>query len=426
MASERGATLRSDRYCTWIGVTIICVIGGQQGMGTSLEPVGGPVVLDSPAIREQLDRVLASPHFRNSKRCQALLRFATESVLEGQPDDLREKIIGAKVFGRAAAYDTAHDAVVRNVATEVRRRLAQYYLEDGHERELRIEFHSGSYLPTFTPHKEHPAPPVPPVPESKTRTGTRVGIWKVATLAAMLMAGAGAVVYHGASSDFDRFWEPVFRAHEVVQICVGQPGRLYRFLGPRQAELDGYFAGPDAKPEASRIALAKAPIDPSEIRWNANRYLYVRDAFAMARLAALVQAKGCAFRLSPDTTTSYAELRRSPVIAIGGFNNHWVLRFGGGMRYLFEHTTVDGVAYNSIADRRDPNANKWMASRSYSGVPTEDYAIITRAIDPSTERTIVLVAGIDDYGTLAAGEFITDAGYMNAAFRDAPRGSAGE
>ena len=103
-------------------------------------------------------RELASRHFRNSKRCQALLRFATGSVLEGQPDDLREKIIGTMVFGRDVFYETAHDAVVHNVATEVRRRLAQYYPEDGHERELRIEFPSGSDLPVFTPHREHLAP----------------------------------------------------------------------------------------------------------------------------------------------------------------------------------------------------------------------------------------------------------------------------
>jgi hypothetical protein len=391
-------------------------------MGTSVEPRGAPLVLDRQAIREQLDRVLGSQHFRNSKRCLALLRFATESVLEGQPDDLREKIIGTKVFGREATYDTSHDAVVRNVATEVRRRLAQYYMEPGHEAELRIDFPSGSYLPVFTPHREQPPPAPAPTAEPVPRTLKRLAIWKVAAAATVLIAAASAAVFHTITSDFDRFWAPVFRAHETVQICVGQPGRLYRFYGPRQAELDGYFMGADAKPEAAKDALTKTPIDPGEIRWIANRYLYMRDAFAMTRLASLVHAKGGAFRLGPDTTTSYAELRRSPVIVIGGFNNHWGLRFGGGMRFLFDRKTVDGVAYNTISDRRDPDANKWRIPRSYGGVLAEDYAIVSRVIDPSTERTVVLVAGIEDYGTLAAGEFITDAGYMNAALRHAPRG----
>jgi len=42
------------------------------------------------------------------------------------------------------------------------------------------------------------------------------------------------------------------------------------------------------------------------------------------------------------------------------------------------------------------------------GEPQEDYAIVTRVVDPTTERTVVMVAGIEGYGTLIAGEFITD------------------
>jgi hypothetical protein len=381
-----------------------------------------PLDLDASAVREQLDRVLASPHFRNSRRCQSLLRFVTETLLDNQPDDLREKIIGIKVFGREATYDTGHDAIVRNVATEVRKRLAQYYLEDGRERELRIDLPAGSYLPVFTPARDHSAVPPDPVPGRAASRPSWRGPRTVAAGVVVLALAIGGLAWRLSASDFDHFWAPVFRAHEPVQICVGQPGRLYRFMGPRQSDLDGIFAGADARPEAARDALSKNPITPDEIRWIANRYLYMRDAFSMTRLAALVHSKGSAFRLSPDTATSYSELRRSPVIVIGGFNNHWGLRFADGMRFIFDRRTIDGVAYNCIVDRRDPNAAVWRIPRSYSATLPEDYAIVTRALDPSTERTIVLVAGIEDSGTLAAGEFITEAAYMNAALRGAPAG----
>ena len=46
---------------------------------------------------------------------------------------------------------------------------------------------------------------------------------------------------------------------------------------------------------------------------------------------------------------------------------------------------------------------------------TEDFAIVTRVFDPSTERTVISVAGIENYGTLAAGEFVTQADYIGAA-----------
>jgi hypothetical protein len=46
---------------------------------------------------------------------------------------------------------------------------------------------------------------------------------------------------------------------------------------------------------------------------------------------------------------------------------------------------------------------------------TQDYAIVTRALDPSTERTVISAAGIESYGTLSAGEFVTDPEYLGAA-----------
>ena len=106
--------------------------------------------LDHAAVHAQLARLLESPHFRNSKRSQALLRFVVQAALAGDQNSLKERCIGAAVFGREPAYDTAQDPIVRNAAIEVRKRLAQYYLEPEHAAELRIELPSGSYMPVIS------------------------------------------------------------------------------------------------------------------------------------------------------------------------------------------------------------------------------------------------------------------------------------
>src|SRR5579859_4221962 len=80
--------------------------------------------VDHEAVGDQLERILASAVFRNSKRCSSLLRHVVEQVLDGRPDNLKERNIGVDVFGRPADYDTNVDHVVRSVAGEVRRRLA--------------------------------------------------------------------------------------------------------------------------------------------------------------------------------------------------------------------------------------------------------------------------------------------------------------
>jgi TolB-like protein len=58
-------------------------------------------------------------------------------------------MIGAEMFGRPIDYDTANDAVVRVKATEVRKKLAQYYFEAGKTPKVRIDLPSGSYVPRF-------------------------------------------------------------------------------------------------------------------------------------------------------------------------------------------------------------------------------------------------------------------------------------
>jgi Tol biopolymer transport system component len=100
-------------------------------------------------VRNELESVISSAAFSGSKRCQDFLRLIVDRRLAGDLDSLRERMIGAKMFGRNVDYDTSNDAVVRVRATEVRKRLAQYYSENGRNPAVRLELPSGSYVPEF-------------------------------------------------------------------------------------------------------------------------------------------------------------------------------------------------------------------------------------------------------------------------------------
>ena len=100
-------------------------------------------------IRDHLNQVRASPAFAGSKRAQDFLRLIVDHALAGRHDSLRERMIGAEMFGRPIDYDTANDAVVRVKATEVRKKLAQYYQEARETPAVRIDLPIGSYIPKF-------------------------------------------------------------------------------------------------------------------------------------------------------------------------------------------------------------------------------------------------------------------------------------
>ncbi|MGD0914159.1 MAG: hypothetical protein ABR928_19885, partial [Terracidiphilus sp.] len=80
------------------------------------------------SVRAHLQDVLTSDAFMGGLRAQDFLRLVVEHSLAGQFDCLRERMLGAEMFGRPIDYDTGNDAVVRVKASEVRKRLTQYYL----------------------------------------------------------------------------------------------------------------------------------------------------------------------------------------------------------------------------------------------------------------------------------------------------------
>jgi Tol biopolymer transport system component len=100
-------------------------------------------------VRRALELVISSDAFAGSKRCQDFLRLVVKHALAGELDALRERMIGVEMFGRPADYDTSNDAIVSVRATEVRKRLAQYYREAAITPVVRIELPPGSYIPEF-------------------------------------------------------------------------------------------------------------------------------------------------------------------------------------------------------------------------------------------------------------------------------------
>jgi TolB-like protein len=102
------------------------------------------------AVREQLERVLASDLFSGARRHSRLLRYLVERTLAGQSDQLKEYVLGTEVFDRSDSYDPRIDSIVRVEARRLRSRLEDYYSGAGAGDPIVITVPRGSYIPTFT------------------------------------------------------------------------------------------------------------------------------------------------------------------------------------------------------------------------------------------------------------------------------------
>lgn len=363
-----------------------------------------PVSASAEAIVAQLHRLLASSHFRNSKRCQSLLKHVVTASVEGRPDLLKERVIGAEVFGREPAYDTNQDAVVRNAAAEVRKRLAQYYLEAGREVELRIELPPGCYVPEFH------LPALPALAAPVPRRGRRLALC-AALVAAGVLAGLGiSLLFRPAPpepTELDAFWAPILSAPGEAQILFGQSRGRYVSSGQLPTLASGELD--------TRAAIPAARLEPMR-----DRYLWMGDSFCLARINAGLATRGKATRFRGSAVTPYADVRGQAAVLIGIFNNDWTTRLTAGQRFSLVRVSEE---VRGVRDALHPNELKWKMERGAQGwLGEEDYALVSRFYSPQTEQVVVAAGGIGHFGTMAAGDFIANAAYFREAVRSAPAG----
>jgi hypothetical protein len=360
----------------------------------------------------QLSKILDSREFRSSKRCSTFLRYVVEHAADNHIESLKERSLGVEVFGRDPNYDTNQDPVVRSTAGEVRKRLAQYYLEAEHRDEIRISLPPGSYNPEIHPSPERTVIAVvePPVARSRRWRWIAAGGIAVAAAAAILLAPLFR------STDLDRFWAPMVEPSSPVVVCVGQP-KAYKFQPNTMREVETWI-DKSAKGE-NPAALASIPF--SEVRPVWDRNISLVDAQAMLPLCQLLTRKGKKVEIRGGRVSSLADLRGKPCIFIGAFNNEWTMRLTSDLRFYFEQGSSSDLMV--IRDRQDSNRQDWAGSRNWPAPAdlASDYAIVTRAFNPTIEQTVVSVAGASGYGTYAGGEFLANEEYFAAALRDAPR-----
>src|SRR5262245_7817784 len=90
-------------------------------------PESLPDGLSTQAIRDQLERVLASDIFSRSERLTAFLRCVVVATLEGRGDTLKEQVLATELYGKPIGALSDDNPVVRVDARRLRDKLREYY-----------------------------------------------------------------------------------------------------------------------------------------------------------------------------------------------------------------------------------------------------------------------------------------------------------
>lgn len=372
---------------------------------------------DRDAVIVQLERLLDDARFRFSRHHPRLLRFVVEKTIQGATDQLKERDLGVEIFGRSVDYDVNSDPIVRVTAAEIRDRIAQYYDEEEHSLELRIDLPLGSYTPRFrqppprakrNPERilaeiPRPSSPLaadeaenPNVRAKSSRRGRLAVVW----IFSMALVGLIAFFAPGVAERYyvntvTSFWQFGDDRSSHVLVCV------------RETDPTAGVGNSESTPSSSAVPEREGMIPSS-------------DAMVAIRIASAITSAGLTPVLRGTTQTTLGDLQQGPVVMIGALDNDWTLRLTDSLPFRFVRP-ADGSAYR-IVDARSAMAPVYEVDRSlpYSAV-SQDYGIVARFLNPITERPTVIVAGLGANGTNAAMSLVTSDDLFRQFAASAPR-----
>ena len=372
-----------------------------------------------------VERIVATPSFAKSARLSSLLLFVTRESLTGRTEELREQVIGERVFGRSVGYDPRDDNIVRSHASRLRQRLDAYFREEAVDEELRVTIPRGSYVPLFE-RVESNAPTeesVPPaaveqsVPSSRVDVARKRGFapWLSGGLAALLLLTAvgGWHAFHQRvaaavenNSPTHRLWSAMFSANQDTLVVPADSSLvvLKSFTG-HSVSLADYASGRYLTNTHCRTTCDAQML----LSIASHRYTSVAD------LKFAVAVTHMAEELPNRTEIRYArdlqleDLKQKNLILIGSLDaDPWLELFQGKMNFVLNDDETEAPL--GVIDRRPGPGEQ--SEYMYTDHPPHSRGYATIAFLPNISGTgnVLVVQGFTLADTQAASEFITNDG----------------
>ncbi|MEI9969469.1 MAG: hypothetical protein WDM87_12915 [Terracidiphilus sp.] len=284
-----------------------------------------------------------------------------------------------RVFGRHPSYDTNLDHIVRTAATELRKKLATYYVNEQHRSELRMGLIPGSYIPRFTlpgqaRHGSIETEIETESPEAIFEThAAHIQIGPVAVKSAVAVAGrapaeepiaverlakpapwwrqwyagaaAAAIVITAFMAGYAAlqrtnaeglFWKPVLETPGAVLLVVGD-----------------HPNGPPTVPDVNANGSPVTPVPSSD----SSQTVPFADTVTIAKVVGALEARNKQVIIRRGSESSFSDLRSGAAVLIGAFNNEWSLRLTRQLRFSLAMDADQHLVY--IRDAKNPLSRSW-------------------------------------------------------------------
>ena len=380
------------------------------------------MISSHPALGEDLksdtrwqlvERIALSSIFQKATRLRLLLLHLTERTLHGHTEELTEQQIGRDVFLKPESYTTLEDSSVRVYVRQLRLKLHEYFDSEGRAEALIVEVPKGSYIPVFRKSlslaqesaEENQA--ASQAQADKPATRSTLLPWITSGVLACICLVLSAVLASGSSVrpvpwPISSLLDGVHQTHVVVADINYD---LLRVRNGRHSSLGDYLQ-PDTGQD---IALATP--DDSQARLLS----YIRgstltsfaDVVVATVFSDLATAHHQSILVQPARDLRLRDLENGNYVFVGSpSSNPWVSLFQAKLNFIeIENPLGNQDSYFSNLKPRPGEQN------SYKGLPFsksagEDYADLALLPCPNGSDSVMVLQGLHQEGTEAAGRFL--------------------
>jgi hypothetical protein len=368
--------------------------------------------LKTDARWQLIERITASPPFQKSARIRELLRYMAERTLHGQAQDLTEHRIGSALFGKPQDYSVVEDSSVRVHIRQLRLRLHEYFDGEGRNETYVVDIPKGAYTTVFRAVDQS----APAEDSTATRFSLLYGVvpW---TLAALFLGTTIAAwfFHHRQSPQPQAPWplSSLFTPGSApVQVVVADANYgMTRLLEERPLTLDVYL-GPSYR---SGQDLSNA--HPTERETRMMKYLSgslltsYADVVVVSNLLRICGSEGDRLAIRSARELRPRDLQEGSYVFVGSpSSNPWVFYFQDKLNFQ-EREGVVGESLKFFQNLHPkPGEDEKYPGLSFTGSSGEDYATISLLPVPDGQGRVLILQGLQQEGTEAAGIFLADPG----------------
>ncbi len=393
----------------------------------------------SNLIRAHLCEILNGAAFKGTRRSQEFLTHVVECALRGQWERLKERSLGIDLFSRDPSYDTGGDSIVRVTASDVRKRLLQYYSECPGTHAFRIEIPTGSYIPEFPGLEESASATaggeaagarlngLSPILSIDSHSGSqrrprKAALLLLAVCFAWVLGWISAHFISGFSVKVDSRYEfyrellgPIATdLSQETEIAISNP-RLLLYVGSNDHATPPWPSTVNARvPPALEKMLNPSANDvqakyPFHFLTLADQdYTEIGEAISAFNLSQLLRTLGRSARLTESRFLNWKAMRNVHLILLGAPQvSAWAQESLERSNFTMER--------DAITNARPLSGERQTYNRSVNGNNLEDYGLIWMAQSPSGSRQL-LMAGLTSAGTGGVSEFFCDPDRMRPVY----------